>query len=111
MSVTNNANLDYYSLTHYQASESGVLDLDKTAPVTGAYRQVDAMSIFWTMKPRENSDQRFWSINVEEGLHCKFQVYDGTKVGRILDSFRIVIEKMSYNDKSLLNNEKIYMIF
>jgi len=80
VSVTNNANLDYYSLTHYQASESGVLDLDKAAPVTGAYRQVDPMSIFWTMKPKDNSDQRFWSVNVEEGLHCKFQVYDGMKV-------------------------------
>ena len=75
--MTNQANLNYSSLTHYEASESGVLDLDQSAPVSGICRRVDPMSIFWSMQPELKSDQRFWSVNVADGLFCNFQVYDG----------------------------------
>ena len=77
LAATNNANLSYSSLTHYEASDAGILDLDRSAPLSGIWRQVDPMFIFWSMTPEQNSDQRFWSVNVHDGISCNLQLYDG----------------------------------
>jgi hypothetical protein len=99
-------------LTQYEASESGVLDLDHAEPVSGVWRQADPMSIFWRMTPQEKSDQRFWSVNVSNGLFCKFQLFDGNLIKFIkggttfehLNMNIVIISDLQYSMKHILWN-------
>ena len=75
---TNKTNLSFASLTHYCANEEGIVDLSEQPPVEHPdYNEPDSMGIFWSMHPMQNSDTRFWSNNVSEGLFYKFDVYEG----------------------------------
>ena len=33
-------------------------------------------AIYWFLKPLDDSDQRFWPSNVENGIHCTYQAFD-----------------------------------
>ena len=78
LNVTNNTNLNFASTTHYLASKDGLVDLSQNAPINHPeYNNPDPMGIFWSMQPLPTSDERFWSLNVSNGLDCNFQVYKG----------------------------------
>ncbi len=84
--MTNKTNLNYASVTHFQADSSGVVDLSEALPSCKSYAQPDPMAIYWTMKPQEGSDERFWALNIPNGLFCTYEVFqdhlsmDQTKV-------------------------------
>ena len=76
--VTNKTNLNFQSLAHYCASNEGRVILSKDAPINHyEYDNPDSMGIFWSMRPLPNSDVRFWSSSVADGLFCSFYVYEG----------------------------------
>ena len=74
--MTNNGNLNYASKTEFISNTDGVVDLSKSIPTCGSYDDPDLMSVFWTMKPQEGSDKRFWPLDVTSSLECKYQVYE-----------------------------------
>ena len=76
LSVTNNVNLKYASKTEFKADTNGVVDLSKSVPTCGAYEDPDLMSIYWIMKSQKDSDSRFWPLEITNGLHCTYQVYE-----------------------------------
>ena len=76
LAVSNNGNLNYASKTEFKSDKNGTIDLSKSVPECGSYQNPDLMSIFWTMKPQENSDARFWPLKIDDSLECKYQVYD-----------------------------------
>ena len=86
--MTNKTNLDFESITHFSATDDGVVDLDTSVPIGQTYyKEADPMGIFWTLYPLDpseklqpplkKSDKRFWAMNVQNGLFCHFQVFDG----------------------------------
>lgn len=78
LNVTNKTNLEFESVTHYVASEQGLVNLSQNVPINHPeYQNADPMGIFWSMRPLPHSHDRFWSMNVEDGLYCNFQVYKG----------------------------------
>ena len=74
--MSNNGNLNYASKTEFKSDKNGTIDLSKSVPECGSYQNPDLMSIFWTMKPQENSDARFWPLKIDDSLECKYQIYD-----------------------------------
>ena len=57
------------------------MDLSKQSPVNHPdYSEPDSMGIFWSMRPLPNSDTRFWSNDVTNGLSYKFNVYQGIQI-------------------------------
>ncbi len=42
----------FESAAIFQVDSSGAVDLDKQAPLSGSYSQVDGMGMFWSMKPK-----------------------------------------------------------
>jgi hypothetical protein len=89
LAVSNNGNLNYASKTEFKSDKNGTIDLSKSVPECGSYKNPDLMSIFWTMKPQENSDARFWPLKIDESLECKYQVYDQEN---------LLAEEMIYKD-------------
>ena len=94
LNVSNMRNLDFESITHFVASNCGVIDLHKSVPVGhNYYRNPDPMGIFWTMNPLDpsenvkppmtRSDKRFWALDVPKGLNCKFEVFLGNILQRV----------------------------
>jgi hypothetical protein len=77
LSVTNETNINYASVTHFQSDDHGKVDLTEMLPKCNSYLNPDPMAIFWTMTPQANSDSRFWPLNVPNGLFCTYQVYKG----------------------------------
>ncbi len=74
LAVSNHVNLKYESTTQFQANSHGIVDLSKDVPTCGSYQDPDVMSVFWTMKPQEESDKRFWPLKVQNGLECNYEV-------------------------------------
>ena len=76
LAVSNNGNLNYASKTEFKSDKNGIVDLSKSVPQCKSYKKPDLMSIFWTMKPQKGSDTRFWPLNVNNNLQCKYQIFD-----------------------------------
>ena len=104
LTVTNNKNLDFESVTHFTAFGDGTIDLDKSVPIGHPYyRHPDSMGVFWTMYPLDpstnvkppltKSDKRFWAQDVQNGLSCKFQVFEGI----LQENFDIDCYRYRYN--------------
>jgi dienelactone hydrolase len=50
------------STATFTADERGVVDLDRSAPVTGTYRGADGMGLFWSMGPSTGDPDRSWYL-------------------------------------------------
>lgn len=89
LSVTNNANLNFSTKTQFRADNEGIIDLSKITPSCKSYSDPDIMSIYWLLKPQEDSDTRFWPLQIQNGLECKYEVFQNEN---------LVAETLIYKD-------------
>ena len=91
LQVTNKVNLKYSAQLHFQANSNGIVDLSKQIPEDNIYENPDLMSIFWLLKPENDSVPRFWPSNVENGLECSYQIFD-------MKSYKLLAEEKIYRN-------------
>ncbi|KAK7104520.1 acyl-coenzyme A thioesterase 5-like [Littorina saxatilis] len=69
----------FVSCSHYVASHSGEVDLQKDASVGGTYTGVEPMGLFWSMQPCPSGPQNIRMVvkNVDRPVLYKLSVYMG----------------------------------
>ena len=87
LTVTNHENLIHSTKLDFESNSIGVIDLSKDVPICKTYTSPDLMTLFWLLKPKENSDTRFWPTNLHKPLECTYEIFDTDEENVICQTF------------------------
>jgi dienelactone hydrolase len=75
---TDAAGVDWQSEADFVANDQGVIDLSDMAPIAGSYQTIDAMGLFWSMRPKSQEMMKgLYSIKGIAALSFQLSVYQG----------------------------------